>query len=298
MASHDPLVRNSLSTKTATSSKSPARNSTSPKTMRVLRKTRAASSSLPSSSSSSSTAATSCFSSSSSPWARRRSFLSPAMINDEKHSVYELASCYVYDDQVIDDDDSDNDEIDDEISDDDEDQLYHNSNGNDLDECMQDNNSSSNDRRRKSSALSTGSAGTTRRILSFSLSLKESQGFSWNQDLFASEYQQARAMRDAMTKHGSNASNASHSFRRHEEALSFNDDNVGHEDGEQQPNAFGKAEKIVLKESGDLINNSKFKIIHQKRRKSANNEREGYSCVEVSEIIVNESDSDDDSFPH
>ncbi|GMM39079.1 hypothetical protein DASC09_064180 [Saccharomycopsis crataegensis] len=82
-------------------------------------------------------------------------------------------------------------------------------------------------------------------ILSFSLSLKVSQGFSWNQDLFASEYQQSRA----------------------------NDDDDQSEDD---------------KETSVQDN---IKVIHQKRRHSANNSRDGYNCVEVSEIIV-----DDDGF--
>lgn len=66
----------------------------------------------------------SSFASPSSSYARRRSFLSPSMISNEKHTVYELHSGIGYN------------------------------------------------------------------TPSFSISLKESQGFSWNQDLFASQYQQ------------------------------------------------------------------------------------------------------------
>lgn len=66
----------------------------------------------------------SSFASPSSSFARRRSFLSPSMISNEKHTVYELHNGMGYN------------------------------------------------------------------TPSFSISLKESQGFSWNQDLFASQYQQ------------------------------------------------------------------------------------------------------------
>lgn len=150
------------------------------------------------------------FSSTSSPCAKRDSFLSLAMLNDEKHSVYEVSSYYMYYNEVVESDDED------EAS-------------NDADEAL--------NRVKK-----------PQRILSFSLSLKESQGFSFNQDLFASEYQQAQAQ------------------KYNKEA----DDDGGK----------------------NLLLDNKFEIVHQKRRKSANNEREGYNCVEVSEIRINDSDDE------
>lgn len=70
----------------------------------------------------------SSFASPSSSFARRRSFLSPSMISNEKHTVYD---------------------------------LHHG-----------------------------GAMSGFNNTPSFSISLKESQGFSWNQDLFASQYQQ------------------------------------------------------------------------------------------------------------
>lgn len=65
----------------------------------------------------------------SSPWARRRSFLSSSMIQDEKHLVYELHGGRGFVDSPA-----------------------------------------------------------------YSISLRESQGFTWNQDLFASQYQQQSAI--------------------------------------------------------------------------------------------------------
>lgn len=79
----------------------------------------------------------SSFNSSSSPYARRRSFLSKSMLENDTFQTYELSS-YEY-------------------------------------------------------FSSLGSSASSSRIPSFSINLSESQGFIWNQDLFASSYQQARA---------------------------------------------------------------------------------------------------------
>ncbi|CCH41332.1 hypothetical protein BN7_871 [Wickerhamomyces ciferrii] len=73
----------------------------------------------------------SSFASPSSSFARRRSFLSPSMINNETHQSYEL-----------------------------------------------------------NSSIGSSSFYYQNNVPSFSISLKESQGFCWNQDLFASQYQQ------------------------------------------------------------------------------------------------------------
>ncbi|VEU23652.1 DEKNAAC105055 [Brettanomyces naardenensis] len=78
----------------------------------------------------------SSFNSSDSPYARRRSFLSKAMLENDTFQTYELSSYDCY---------------------------------------------------------STSYGPTYSRIPSFSINLNESQGFIWNQDLFASSYQQVRA---------------------------------------------------------------------------------------------------------
>ncbi|KAG7895144.1 hypothetical protein KL905_000381 [Ogataea polymorpha] len=81
----------------------------------------------------------SSFTTSSSPYARRRSFLSKSMLENDNFQIYELSSsapsaCFVSEEN-----------------------------------------------------------GSRARIPSFSINLTQSQGFIWNQDLFASSYQQVRA---------------------------------------------------------------------------------------------------------
>ncbi|GME83118.1 unnamed protein product [Ambrosiozyma monospora] len=90
----------------------------------------------------------SCFNSSNSPYARRKSFLSQSMLENDDFQSYEVAS-YEY---------------------------YTTYGGSD-----------------SSSASSSFNGSRTVRLPSFSLNLTQSQGFIWNQDLFASHYQQHKA---------------------------------------------------------------------------------------------------------
>ncbi|ODV87506.1 hypothetical protein CANARDRAFT_6037 [[Candida] arabinofermentans NRRL YB-2248] len=94
----------------------------------------------------------SVFNTSSSPYARRKSFLSRSMLENDNFQTYEVSS---YDFPI----------------------------------------STSNPTSTLSTSSTFSSARTTlrTRIPSFSINLTQSQGFIWNQDLFASSYQQVRA---------------------------------------------------------------------------------------------------------
>lgn len=88
----------------------------------------------------------------------------------------------------------------------------------------------------------------SKQTLSFSLSLKEAQGFCWNQDLFALEYQQRRAQKED-------------------------------EDNEEV------LEEVQVFEEGELPMKVVRRFSHRKSS-AGGNERDGYGTVEVSEIFV------------
>ncbi|ODV95340.1 hypothetical protein PACTADRAFT_50074 [Pachysolen tannophilus NRRL Y-2460] len=109
----------------------------------------------------------SSFTSSSSPWARRKSFLSQSMISNDKSSIYELSSSSMY---------------------------YFNSSSSPSSFGSSYSSSQSPCESSSTNPLSMTNSTHQQRIPSFSMCLRESQGFIFNQDLFASQYQQSRAI--------------------------------------------------------------------------------------------------------
>lgn len=160
----------------------------------------------------------SSFTSPSSPWARRKSFLSPSMVSSEKHCVYELQAYDSYTEY---------------------------SSRTSLPMSSSSSSTTTNTTNipgstsvsssyagiigsssattttsaskitttlhgtRYGSAYSSSSTVSSRPIPTFSVCLNESQGFLWNQDLFASQYQQAIALR----KYRSSSTPGNHNYR-------------------------------------------------------------------------------------
>ncbi|OUM54554.1 hypothetical protein BVG19_g3959 [[Candida] boidinii] len=162
----------------------------------------------------------SSFTSPSSPWARRKSFLSPSMVSSEKHCVYELQTYDSYTE-------------------------YSSRGSTSLPMSSSSSSTTTNTTNipgststsssyagiigsssaanttsaskitttmhgtRYGSAYSSSSTVSSRPIPTFSVCLNESQGFLWNQDLFASQYQQAIALR----KYRSSSTPGSQNYR-------------------------------------------------------------------------------------